>query len=58
MRSEDCDLVPELLQSSGGINHEPFRTTDTQIRMEEHDVLSAGGHYTQDCPMMPLAFMT
>jgi hypothetical protein len=44
VRSEDRDLVPAVLESYCCVDDEPFRAADSEVRVEEDDVVLGGWH--------------
>ena len=44
VRSKDCDFVATILKAYCCVNDESLRTSNTQIRVEEHNVLFQGRH--------------
>lgn len=44
MRCEDGDFVPACLQTNRGIDDQPLRAADAQVRVEEDDALHLLSH--------------
>jgi hypothetical protein len=44
VRREDGDFVAAVLQAHSSVDDEPLGTANTQIRVQEHNLLAFRGH--------------